>query len=509
VKTDLETLGPTRVKLTVAVPFDELQPSLSAAYRKISGQIRLRGFRPGKVPPALIDRHVGRGAVLEEAVNSAVPRLFADAVRAEDVDAIGHPELEVTSFGDGADLVFTAEVDVRPPIALPGYDSLEATVDAVEPTDAEVDEQVEALRSRFGTLRTVERAVQSGDFVTVDLSGEHEGERVDEASASGLSYEVGSGQLMAGLDEALVGASAGAPVEFDSTLADGRVARVSATVRSVRERQLPDLDDDFAQTASEFDTLAELREDIRARLRRVRELSQRLQARDRVLDALLSRIELPTPEHVFNDEMAARRRAVEEELEESGLTMEAFLESEGKTAEEWERQMETAAREAIKTQLVLDDIARREQLTVSQAELTEQVVRRAAEAQVPAGEYARLLVEQGQLPSVGGEILRAKAVALVLSRAKVTDTAGQPVDLSAFAGPGDAAAAGAEGAAAEGAAGAAGGGGPAAEGTGAAAVGAALSPAGEPGPSAPSSPTGLASPTSVPLPVAAPPPTGG
>src|SRR5438874_3255979 len=256
-KSAVETLSPTRVKLTVEVPFDELKPSLDSAYKKIGQQVRVKGFRPGKVPPQMIDQYVGRGTVLDEAVQDAIPRLYGAAVRENEVDILGHPEIEVTQFNDGDQLVFTAEVDVRPEITLPDYDGLPVIVDDAEVNDERVEEQLQHLRERFATLKGVERAAQNGDYVSLDLAATADGEPVEDASATNLSYEVGSDSLVSGLDDAIVGLSAGESKEFDTQLRSGRrggeSATTTVTVRSVKQKEMPDLDDDFAQTASEFD----------------------------------------------------------------------------------------------------------------------------------------------------------------------------------------------------------------------------------------------------------------
>jgi len=433
VKSAVETLGPTRVKLTVEVPFDELRPAVNAAYKKIGQQVRLKGFRPGKVPQQLIDRQVGRAAVLEEAVNEALPHFYGDAVRANDVRALGHPEVAVTEFADGAQLVFTAEVDVRPVLELPSYDGLDVVIDPAEPADAEVDEQLGSMRERFATLSTVERPAGTGDYVLLDLATVAGGEPVEDASATGLSYEVGGGGLMDGLDAAVTGLAAGGEARFETKLRDAEAAEVTATVRSVKEKQLPELDDDFARTASEFDTLAELREDVRARVGRVRRLQQGIQARDLVLEKLLGLVEVPIPEHVLTDEVEIRRSSVDRRLESAGLSMAEYLAADGRTSEEFDAELDTSSRVAIKTQLVLDEVARREDLSVSEAELTDQLIRRAARMGISADEYARELVGQGQLPVLMSETLRAKALAFVLEHAKITDTEGREIDLDELA----------------------------------------------------------------------------
>lgn len=435
-KSAVENLGPTRVKLTVEVPFDELKPSLDSAYKKIGQQVRLKGFRPGKVPAAMIDQYVGRAAVLEEAVNDALPRLYGEAVRENDVDILGHPEIDVTEFNDGDRLVFTAEVDVRPEIELPDYTGLPVTVDDAELDDPQVDEQLEGLRERFATLKGVERAVQSGDYVSLDLSATIGGEPVEDATAANLSYEVGSDSLVAGLDEALVGLSSGESREFETQLRSGdhggEAAVATVTVKSVKEKETPALDDDFAQTASEFDTIDELRADIRERMSRIGRLQQGVQARDRVLEVLLERVDIPMPEHVLGDEINYRKQAMDQQLQAAGITKEAYAQMESRSVEEIDTELEEGARSAIRAQFVLDAIARKEELQVAEAELTDQIVRRAQQSGMRADQYAQQVVQSGQLGALMSEVLRGKALAHVLEHATITDASGRPVDLDSL-----------------------------------------------------------------------------
>jgi trigger factor len=435
-KSAVETLGPTRVKLTVEVPFDELKPSLDSAYKKIGQQVRLKGFRPGKVPPRIIDQYVGRAAVLEEAVNDALPRLYGEAIRDNEVDILGHPEIEVTEFNDGDQLVFTAEVDVRPEIELPDYEGLPVTVDDAEVTDEQVDEQLQGLRERFATLKGVERAVQTGDYVSIDLSATAGGEPIEDATAANLSYEVGSDSLVSGLDDALVGMSAGDSKEFETQLRagdrGGEAAVATVTVKAVKEKEVPALDDDFAQTASEFDTIDELREDIRERMGRIGRLQQGVQARDRALEVLLERVEVAMPEHVLGDEISYRKQSMDQQLAAAGLTKEAYAEMEGRTPEDIDTDLEDGARNAIRAQFVLDAVARKEELQVAETELTDQIVRRAQQAGIRADQYAQQVVQSGQLGALMSEVLRGKALAHVLEHATITDASGRPVDLDSL-----------------------------------------------------------------------------
>ena len=435
-KSDLETLNPTRVKLTVEVPFEELAPNLDAAYRKIGGQVTIPGFRKGKVPPRVIDQRFGRAAVLEEAVNEALPGLYGKAVEDNDVQVIGQPEVDVTELADGERLVFTAEVDVRPDFELPDYEGLEVTVDDAEVSDADVDEQLEGLRERFATLTGVDRATADGDFVSMDLSATVGGQAVEELTAKGLSYQVGSGSLLDGLDEALIGLSVAETRDFPTTLVGGDHAGEEATVTvevvSVKERELPELDDDFAQTASEFDTLDELRDDVRGRIAGMKSVQQGVQARDKVLEALLAKVEIPLPENVIKAEIDARNHNLAHQLESAGMSREDFLAAEGQSAEEFDADVEKRTRAAMTAQFVLDKVVEKEQLSVNEQELTDHIVRSASRYGMGPDQFAQQIVQAGQVPVLVSEVVRGKALALVLEKAKVTDESGRAVDLEAL-----------------------------------------------------------------------------
>jgi trigger factor len=437
-KSAVETLAPTRVKLTVEVPFAELEPAITEAYRKVGRQVRIKGFRPGKVPPRLLDQYVGRGAVLEEAVNDAVPALYGDAVREQEIEVLGHPDIELTKLEDGEELVFTAEVDIRPEITLPDYDGLPVTVDDIVSSDDEVTEQIDGLRDRFATLAGVERPAAAGDYVSIDLAAAIDGEPVEDASATNLSYEVGSNSLVDGLDDAIIGLDAGGSKEFSTQLRSGdeggSTATATVTVRTVKEKQVPDLDDEFAQTASEFDTIDELRADIADRLTRIKALTQGAQARDRVLETLLERVDVPLPEHTLADEVSYRKQQLDQQLAAAGLTKEAYAGSEDKTPEDIDKEIEEGAANAIRAQFVLDAVARKEELSVTEADITDQIVRRARQSGVRSDEYAQQVVNSGQLGALMSEILRGKALALLLERAAVTDESGRPVDLDELLG---------------------------------------------------------------------------
>jgi len=450
VKATLSTIGPTKVKLNVEVPFDELKPSLDVAYKRIGQSVKVQGFRPGKVPQRILDQRVGRAAVLEEAIQEAIPHFYGAAVEEHKVAVISRPEVELDSFADGEPLVFTATVDVRPDIDLPTYDALPVTVDDIVISDEEVDQNLSTLQDRFATLSGVDRPVEHGDFVSLDLSAMADGELVPGSEAAGLSYEVGSAGLVDGLDDAVLGASVDDTRTFDTDITfgeyAGRTATFTATVRGVKVKEVPPLDDDFAQTASEFDTIVELRADVSARMEKVKRLEQGVQARDRVLEVLLARADVPLPETMVDAEAQWRTRRLNDQIEQAGMGFEAWLEATEQTAEGVESEIRTGASEAVKAQLLLDAIGAKEEVAVTEAELTDQVVRRAQRAGIRPDELAQRLVQQGQLAGLMAEIVRGKSLALVLESATITDASGRPVDLSQLEddGPGAASAAGVE-----------------------------------------------------------------
>ncbi|WP_161962308.1 trigger factor [Nocardioides speluncae] len=432
-KSAVESLSPTRAKLSVEVPFDELKPSLDAAYKKIAQQINVPGFRRGKVPPAVIDRQVGRGAVLDEAINEVLPKKYVEALQENNLEPLAQPEIEVTKFDDNEALEFTAEVDVKPEITLPAYDGIEAEVEDIAVTDADVEEQSQALRERFASLSDVDRPAADGDFVVLDLRATQGGEPVEGAEVAGMSYQVGRGGMLDGLDEALTGMSAGEDKTFTSQLVGGDLVgedvEVQVTVSQVQEQELPEFDDEFAQMASEFDTAEELTADVRERLGRGKRLEQASAARDVVLERLLDKVEIPLPETLVTEELNARRENIEQQLVYAGLTMEQYLENESQTIEEFEADLERRVRDAIAAQFVLDEVAKKEQFGVDQNELSQHLVRRAQQAGQDPQEFANHMFEHNHVPELVQEILRGKALATIVESAVVKDASGNVVEL--------------------------------------------------------------------------------
>ncbi|MFJ1746256.1 trigger factor [Streptomyces sp. NPDC088116] len=433
-KSAVETLNPTRVRLTVEVPFEELKDSLDAAYKKINQQVTVKGFRKGKIPARVIDQRFGRGAVLEEAVNDALPKFYTDAVNEGELNVLGQPEVDITELKDGELLAFTAEVDIRPTIEIPDYSGIEVTVDAIEVTDEELEKSVEQLRDRFASTNPVERAAAEGDVVTIDLEAKVDGEVLPDGVASAVQYTIGSGELLDGIDEAVTGLEAGGEATFTSELkggtAEGKTAEVSVKVTQVAARELPELDDEFAQMASEFDTIEELKADSRKRLESSKQYDQATQAQERVLDELLKLAEVPIPEKLLADEINTRKHNLEHhQLGQMGLDLAKYLEIQGKTEEEFDAETREQAVKGIKTQFILDELVNKEKLNVNQEELTEHLMRRAQSSGMSPDEFAKAVVEGGQVPMLVGEVARGKALAVVVEAAKVVDTNGEPVDL--------------------------------------------------------------------------------
>ncbi len=440
-KSTVEQLSPTRVKLNVEVPFEELSAEFDRTYRTLAQQVRIPGFRPGKAPAKLIEARVGRDSILAQVVNDALPGKYSEAVAETETKAIGQPDIDVAELKYGETITFTAEVDVRPEIELPDYSTLAVQVDPAVIDDEAVEEQLEGLRARFGTLKGVERGAQDGDHVSIDLAASVDGEAVDEASTEGLSHEVGSGQLIDGLDEALVGLKAGESKVFTTKLVAGEHAGadadVTVTVNSVKERELPEVDDEFAQMASEFDTVDELKESLRERVAQSKKAEQANAIGAAVLDKLLETVEVPLPENVVDGEIEGQQHQIIHALNHDDDQLAKFLEAQGTTREEWDAEARESAEKSVKTQLLLDAIADAEETEVGQDELTQQIIFQAQRYGMAPQEFIQQLQSAGQVGAVYADVRRNKALASVIGRFTVTDTDGNAVDTSELFGPTD------------------------------------------------------------------------
>lgn len=417
-KSTVETLSPTRVRLDIEIEYSEMSSHVADAYKKVATQVNIPGFRKGKVPAAMIDQRVGRGTVLDEAINAALPDFYGKAAREHSVAVLGRPVVDVKEFVDNEKLLFTVEVDVRPEVKLPDFASITIEVDDLVVSDADVDEQVEELRTRFGTLTSVERAVAKGDFATLDMDAFINGKSVDGGQANDISYEVGSDRMIDGLDDVLIGMSAGETKKFETQLvgqAEGEKGEVEVTVKAVKERELPPVDDAFAKLASEFDTLTELKADFVVRLGRVKKMEQGTQARDLLVKKLLADLDIPLPDNLVELEVADH------------------LEGEGRSEDSEHRaEVDGQVRSSLKSDFLFDAIVQAEDIQITEMELTEYLVRTSQRYGMPPEQFAQELQKAGQIAQLVSEVTRAKALASVLERITVKDASGNVIDLAAL-----------------------------------------------------------------------------
>lgn len=432
----VEKLAPSRVKLTIEIPFAELKPHLDKAYREIAGQVAIPGFRKGKVPPAIIDQRFGRGAVLQEAINEALPDAYTGAVSEHGLVPLGQPDIDVTRLEDGELVEFTAELDVRPDFEVPAFSDISVTVPAVVESESDVDERIEVLRQRFASRTDVDRPAAEGDVVTIDLVARKDGEEVEDGAASGIAYTIGSGGMLDGLDEAVTGLSAGESAEFSAELvggpAQGEEADITVTVSKVQVETLPELDDEFAQTVSEFDTVEEMREDLASAVAQGARADQLNAVRNAVVAELVARTDVDLPEKLVAAEVEGRTNQISEQLARAGYTLERYLEdSDDETAsspEEFWAQVADNARSSLKAQIILDKLADEREVRVEPQELTELVFRRAQANRTTPEQEMQHMMEHDHAAEWMGEIRRDKVLAAIIAEATVTDSDGNPVE---------------------------------------------------------------------------------
>jgi trigger factor len=438
VKTSVEQLSPTRVRLSVEVPFSELEPDFQRAYKELAKQVRVPGFRPGKAPAKLLEARIGRSAIVEQVINEALPSRYGQAVTESEVHPLGQPDIDVTKKEYGQDLAFTAEVDVRPEITLPDLHALTISVDPIEITDEDVEAELQSLRARFGSLNDVDRPVVDGDLVTIDLSATADGDDLPGARAEGMSHEVGSGRLIAGLDDALVGLSIDESQVFTAQLATGehagQDAEVTVTVRSIKERELPEADDEFAQLASEFDTIDELRASLSDRVRMVKRARQAEQIQNATMDALLEQVEVPLPEAIVQAQYDGAIHNALHGLDHDEARLAEVLTARGSSREEFEAETRSAAEKDVKRQLVLDALADDLEIQVGQDDLTERLLMTSRQYGIEPQQLFSYLQENNQLPAMFADVRRGRTVAAVVEAATVTDTDGNTIDTSEFFG---------------------------------------------------------------------------
>lgn len=437
-KSTVEQLSPTRVRINVEVPFAELEPDFQRAYKELAKQVRLPGFRPGKAPAKLLEARIGREAMLDQIVNDALPSRYGQAVAESDVQPLGRPNIEVTKKEYGQDLQFTAEVDIRPKISLPDLSALTVSVDPIEIGEDDVDAELQSLRTRFGTLTAVDRPVAVGDVVSIDLSATVDGEDIPNAAAEGLSHEVGSGRLIAGLDDAVVGLSADESRVFTAKLAAGehagQAAQVTVTVRSVKERELPEPDDEFAQLASEFDSIDELRASLSDQVRQAKRAQQAEQIRNATIDALLEQVDVPLPESYVQAQFDSVLHSALSGLNHDEARFNELLVEQGSSRAAFDAEARTASEKDVKRQLLLDALADELQVQVGQDDLTERLVTTSRQYGIEPQQLFGYLQERNQLPTMFADVRRELAIRAAVEAATVTDSDGNTIDTSEFFG---------------------------------------------------------------------------
>lgn len=437
-KSTVEQLSPTRVRINVEVPFAELEPDFQRAYKELAKQVRLPGFRPGKAPAKLLEARIGREAMLDQIVNDALPSRYGQAVAESDVQPLGRPNIEVTKKEYGQDLQFTAEVDIRPKISPPDLSALTVSVDPIEIGEDDVDAELQSLRTRFGTLTAVDRPVAVGDVVSIDLSATVDGEDIPNAAAEGLSHEVGSGRLIAGLDDAVVGLSADESRVFTAKLAAGehagQEAQVTVTVRSVKERELPEPDDEFAQLASEFDSIDELRASLSDQVRQAKRAQQAEQIRNATIDALLEQVDVPLPESYVQAQFDSVLHSALSGLNHDEARFNELLVEQGSSRAAFDAEARTASEKDVKRQLLLDALADELQVQVGQDDLTERLVTTSRRYGIEPQQLFGYLQERNQLPTMFADVRRELAIRAAVEAATVTDSDGNTIDTSEFFG---------------------------------------------------------------------------
>lgn len=437
-KSSVEKLSDTRVKLNVSVPFDELGKEIDQAYKAIAQQVTIPGFRRGKAPRQLIDARFGRGPILEQVVNDMLPTRYDAALSENEINPIGQPDIEITKIEDNDVVEFTAEVDVRPEITVPDFSKIAVTVPALKVDDEALEAELDNLRSRFGELKDTKRKLKTDDFAVIDIEATIDGEKLDEASTEGLSYQIGSDDLIKGLDTALRGLKSGEDAEFTTTIEHGEhkgeEATIKVTVQQTKERKLPELDDEFAQMASEFDTVDELRENTRTQLEENKKAQQAADIRDEVLKAALAEATFALPESIVDEQVHNQLHQLLGQLAHDENAFAQLLEAQGTTREEFDKQSREQAEESVRTQLFLDAVAEQEQPEVSQEELTDHILFTAQSYGMDPNQFVMELQQSGQIANLFSDVRRGKALAVAIARTSVTDDEGNTVDPNEYFG---------------------------------------------------------------------------
>ena len=431
-KTSVEPLEGNKVKLSVEVEELEFEKAVDAALRKIAREVRIPGFRPGKAPRKLLEARMGKEGVRQEAMREALPDYYAEALRQTEVDAIAPPEIDVTSGQDEGPLAFDAVVEVRPQVALVGYQGLQVTVPSPAVTDEELQKQIDRLRTPFGELKEVDRPIQDGDHVTLDLKGIRDGDPVPGLSAEDYLYEVGTDSLVPGADDQLRGAAKGATVEFESPFGevDGeeQSVTINLVVKDVKEMILPDVTDEWAGEASEFETVAELEADLRQRMGMVKKVQANMAVRDEAVKALAALVEDELPDALVNSEMERRLHDLAHRLEAQGATIQQYLEATGQAQQQLVDDLRSTATDAVRADLALRALAEAEQLEVTEEDIEAEIDQLAERMQQPAGALRAQLEAADQMPAVRSDIRKAKALGWLMEHVEIVDEEGNPID---------------------------------------------------------------------------------
>ncbi|MDV2413724.1 trigger factor [Corynebacterium kefirresidentii] len=437
-KTTVDKLSDTRVKLTVNVPFAELDQEIDQAYAAIAQQVSIPGFRKGKAPRQLIDARFGRGPILEQVVNDMLPSRYEQAVKENDLKVIGQPDVDISKIEDKDFVEFTAEVDIRPEFEVPDFSKISVTVPALKADEEDVDKALEELAERFGELKDTKRKMKTGDYAIIDITAEIDGEKIEDASTEGLSYRIGDDDLIKGLDTALRGMKTGEDNEFTSTIQSGEhkdeEATIKVHVQQSKERKLPAMDDEFAQMASEFDTMDELRESTKTQVEETKKAEQAAQIRDEVLKSALSEVKFELPQSVVDEQAHSQLHQILGQLAHDEKALAQLLEAQGTSREEFDKQTREQAEESVRTQLFLDAVAEKEEPEVSQQELTDHILFTAQSYGMDPNQFIQQLQSNGQIANLFSDVRRGKALAAAICRTTVKDEEGNDVDVDQYFG---------------------------------------------------------------------------
>jgi trigger factor len=423
----VEPLEGNKVKLSIQVDEQEFEKAVDAAFRKIAREVRIPGFRPGKAPRRILEARLGKESGRSEALRDALPDYYSRALREHEVDAIAPPEIDITAGQDSGAVAFDAVVEVRPQLQLAGYGGLRVEVPNPLVTPEEIDAQVDRLRGNFGELSVVDRPSRDGDHLTIDLKGTRDGQDVAGVTADDFLYELGSGTVLSELDDHLQGARPGDILGFDAELPDGTV-QLKVLVKEVKEKVLPEVTDEWAAEASEFDSVEELRTDIGRRLQLVKQMQGSMALRNGAVDALIELVDTEPPPPLIDAEVERRVHDLEHRLEAQQATISQYLEATGQSAEQVVANLREGAGQAVKADLALRAVAEAEQLEPTEADIDEEIARLAQSYQVKPTELRRNLERADQMPAVRSDWKKNKALEWLVEHVELVDAEGQPVD---------------------------------------------------------------------------------